>query len=121
MKQESGDLPIACCLTDAELRRRQATLIAQLGSAVIAVQELPDGFAFQVPGDKSWMTLVAELIAAERECCPFLTFELTAEPNRGPLSIRVKGPAGAKDFLKSLLLKSLSGILGKWSAPSGIK
>jgi hypothetical protein len=50
---------------------------------------------------KGWLALVADLIMAERECCPFLTFHLTAEPKIGPLTIRRMD--GTKEFLKSIL------------------
>jgi hypothetical protein len=40
------------------------------------------------------------------ECCPFLTFELAAEPNHGPMIMRVTGPAGAKEFLRTILCKT---------------
>jgi hypothetical protein len=102
----SEDIRVACCLSDAELRKRLATLVARFASAVIAIEELPDGYVFRVPGDKQWMAVVWEAIVAERECCPFLTFELTAQPNLGPVSVRVTGPAGTKDFLKTILCNS---------------
>ena len=102
----SKDIRVACCLSDAELRKRVATLLARFGSAVIATEELPDGYVFRVPGDKKWMGVVWEAIVAERECCPFLTFELTAQPNWGPVSVRVTGPVGTKDFLKTILCDS---------------
>ena len=105
----SEDIPLACCLSDAELCKRKATIIAQFNSAVIATEELPDGYAFQLSGDKKGIGVVAELIVAERECCPFLTFVLTAQPNIGPVSVRVTGPAGAKDFLKTILPYSKNG------------
>jgi hypothetical protein len=106
MNRESGDSPVVCCLSDAEFRRREATLLAQFKSAVVATEELSDGYSFRVPGDKKTMALVSDLIVAERECCPFLTFALTAQPNMGPVSIRVTGPAGIKDFLKTTLCNS---------------
>jgi hypothetical protein len=102
----SEDIRVACCLSDAELRKRVATLLARFESAVIATEELPDGYVFRAPGDKKWMGVVWEAIVAERECCPFLTFELTAQPNMGPVSVRVTGPAGTKDFLKTILCNS---------------
>lgn len=40
------DIRAACCLSDAELRKREATLIAQFKSALIATEELPHGYAF---------------------------------------------------------------------------
>jgi hypothetical protein len=98
------DVPIACRLSDAELRQREATLLAQFKSAVTTTEELADGYIFRIPGDKKWLALVSDLILAERECCPFLTFELTAEPNLGSLSLRVTGPEGTKEFLKSILI-----------------
>jgi len=97
------DIPIACRLTDAEFRKREALLLARFKSAASATTELPDGYAFLAPGEKTWIALLAELMVAERECCPFLRFELKAEPNMGPVTLSVTGPPGAKTFLKKLL------------------
>ena len=110
MKQGSDEIPVACCLSTAELREREATLLAHFGSAVIGTDELPDGYAFRLPGDGKWIAVAAELIVAERECCPFLTFELHANPNKGPLIVRVTGPTDTKDFLKTILYKPESSI-----------
>jgi hypothetical protein len=96
-------LPIACSLTSAELREREATLLAQFKLAMIKTEELQGGYAFQIPGDGELIRQVAELIVAERECCPFLVFEVSALPNMGPVTVRVSGPAGTKEFLISLL------------------
>src|SRR5262249_38392817 len=38
----------------------------------------------------------------ERECCRFLTFELTVEPNMGPIIVRVTGFSGAKQLLRTM-------------------
>ena len=110
MKRGSDDIPIACCLTSAELRKREATLLAQFRSAVIESEELPNGYAFRVPGDPKWIAITAEMIVAERECCPFLTFEFVAEPSMGPVIVRVTGPTGTKDFLKTVLYKPNASI-----------
>jgi len=58
---------------------------------------------FRVRGDIKSIALVTELIMAERECCPFLKFELSLEPGMGPVSVRMTGPAGTKEFLKPIL------------------
>jgi hypothetical protein len=70
---------------------------------VIGTEELNNGYAFRIPSDKKWLAVVMELMLAERECCPFLRFELTAESNMGTLMLRMTGSAGTKDFLKSIL------------------
>jgi hypothetical protein len=98
------EIPVACCLSDEELRSREATLLAQFKSSLVTTEELADGYLLRVPGDKKWIAIAAELIMAERECCPFLRFELTAEPGMGPVTIRMTGPSGTKEILKSLLM-----------------
>ena len=98
--------PIACSLTTAELREREATLLAQFKSAVVETEEVEDGYAFRLPDDSQSIQIAANLIMAERECCPFLAFNLVAEPSKGPVIVRVTGPAGTKEFLRSLLCET---------------
>ncbi len=105
MKQHPHELPVACCLPSVELREREATLFARFRSAVTEIEEIADGYAFRLPGDGETIALVAAMIAAERECCPFLAFELQAHPNTGPLFIRMTGPVGTKEFLKTIFCK----------------
>jgi hypothetical protein len=100
----TDEIPIACCLSNEELRTREATLLAQFKSALVTTEELADGYLFRIPGDKKWLAAAAELIAAERECCPFLRFELIAEPGMGPVTVRMTGPPGTKLFLESILV-----------------
>ena len=64
---------------------------------VVETKELQNGYAFRIPGDGKCIGLVAELMMAERECCPFLTFEVTALPGLGPVIVRMTGPAGTKN------------------------
>ena len=105
MKEGADKMPIACSLTTVELRDREAKLLAQFRSALIETEEIQDGYAFHLPGEDKWIRLVVELIVSERECCPFLTFKVTALPNMGPVIVRVTGPAGTKEFLRTLLCK----------------
>ena len=105
MKERSDNTPAACLLTTVELRDRQATLLAEFRSAVVETEELQDGYAFRLKSDGESIGLIAQLMVAERECCPFLTFELAALSNSGPLIVRVSGPAGTKEFLRTLLCK----------------
>jgi hypothetical protein len=105
VRDRFDNTPIACTLTTVELRDREANLLAQFRSAVIETEELQEGYAFSLPGDGEWIRLLAELIVAERECCPFLAFEVAALPNMGPVVVRVIGPAGTKEFVRTVLCK----------------
>jgi len=97
----SINLPVMCSLSDAEKREREATLLTRFKSAVVAVEELGDGYSFRLSGSSEWLALVAELLIAERECCPFLTFQLIAEPQMGAVTVRITGPEGTKEFMKA--------------------
>lgn len=99
----SINLPVMCSLSDVEKREREATLLARFKSGVVAVDELGDGYSFRLSGGPEWLALIAQLMIAERECCPFLTFQLTAEPQMGAITVRITGPDGTKEFLKNAL------------------
>ena len=96
-----------CQLSDADRRQREGTLLAQFKSVVITATELENGYAFQLPGQPEWLTLLAEVMIAERECCPFLQFQLMAEPQMGNITLQITGPEGTKEFVKSLFAGEL--------------
>jgi hypothetical protein len=102
MKDCDSEGLVACSLTSAELRSREAKLLSRFKSGVIETKGLEEGYCFRLSVGGDWIRLAAELIVAERECCPFLGFELNALPNRGPVIIRVTGPSGTKKFLRNL-------------------
>ena len=96
-------MTIACRLTDSELQERRSTVLRKAGRAVLETKELTDGYAYRFPAEDLWLDELINLIRLERQCCPFLTFRLTAEPENGPLWLEVTGPSEAKEFLSSLL------------------
>jgi hypothetical protein len=103
VNEEPDRIPIACRLSKAELREREETLIARFKSAVISTEEVPDGFLFRIPADKSCVAATEAWVAAERECCPFMTFSSARATGAGLLEVRVTGPAGTKEFLRAIL------------------
>ena len=62
---------------------------------------LPNGFGIRFPPDA--LEAVARFVANERKCCPFLSFELTLEPDAGPLWLRMTGPEGTRAALDAEL------------------
>jgi len=100
---EASDLPIACKLTDSDFQQRRAGLLRTVASGVVETKELEDGYAYRFPSSVSWLATLAELITVERECCPFLRFNLRLEPAEGPIWLELTGPPGTKDFLNPIL------------------
>ena len=92
-------LPIACELSDRGQRSRREEISRELFSGCKDVRELEDGYEFVFPGAQEWIEGLARFVAEERECCRFFAFELLFEPDLGPVSLRMRGPAGTKEFL----------------------
>jgi hypothetical protein len=45
---------------------------------------------------------IAHAIDAERRCCRFLRFDLTVEPDAGPVVLDLTGPPGTREFIAAL-------------------
>ena len=43
---------------------------------------------------------LTRFVATERQCCRFFAFELLFAPDLGPISLRLRGPEGMKEFLR---------------------
>lgn len=96
------DIPLACTLSATEQAQR-GDEIAPLFAEMQEVRELPDGYALRYPGGETWAARLLAFITGERACCPFFTFALVFEPQQGPLWLHLRGPAGTKEFVASLL------------------
>jgi hypothetical protein len=92
-------LPIACELSEGGQRSRREEISRELFSGCKDVRELEDGYEFVFPGGDGWIEGLARFVAEERECCRFFAFELLFRPDLGPVSLRMRGPAGTKEFL----------------------
>jgi hypothetical protein len=94
--------PIACNMKalDRKQRQRHRLLTAQLHAALQETRELPDGYSFRLPSDEATIQRTAEWVTLERRCCPFITFAIEIDRERGPLWLRLTGREGVKPFLK---------------------
>src|SRR3954471_19390642 len=91
-------LPVACTLNEQDRRQRQE-VERDLFAIAQQVEELPDGFAWQFPGEGDWQDRLLDFIAAERRCCGFFRIELVFEPGLGPVTLTLRGPEGTKAFI----------------------
>ena len=97
------NLPIACTLPPGELGARGDELLSGLVQHALERQDLAEGYRFKFGPDADTLQRIARAMAAERQCCLFLTFCLTAEPDSGPIWLDVTGPDGTRAFLDELL------------------
>jgi hypothetical protein len=100
--RETIEVPVACNLAalTAEQRERQRALYGQLRADVKEVCELEDGYEFVFPGGARWAETLVSFVVSERVCCPFFAFEMIFGPEGGTISLRVRGPERASEFMR---------------------
>ena len=104
-------IPIACTLSEEQLTERKDGALATLMAQCEQTDELDDGYALRFPGSAEIVSELAQFIAFERDCCSFFTFELICTPEQGPVTLRLRGPAGVKEFMRGMV--SVDGPDGK--------
>jgi hypothetical protein len=98
-----SELPIACTLQPRELAARAAALLP--GVARLAISRIPieGGYRFEFAPSSETLSAIVGAIDADRQCCRFLRFQLTIDPDQGPVRLDVTGPAGTREFLGELV------------------
>lgn len=66
------------------------------------VSEIPTGFKYIFRLEGNILEQLITIIELERNCCPFLNFELSLRAGEGTVSLALTGPEGTKEALKSL-------------------
>jgi hypothetical protein len=89
-----------CTLADSEQRARREELRVGVLALITAAQETEDGYAFGFAPES--VDRVRELVAAESRCCSFLTYTID-DRDAGMTWLRLSGPEGTKQFLRSWL------------------
>jgi len=95
------ELPIACnldALTEAQQARR-TELAARLQSSIRAIVPTPQGYTFRLPADDRTLLEVIEFISLERQCCPFLNFEISLKEGEDFVVVNLSGRDSVKEFL----------------------
>jgi hypothetical protein len=95
-------------MTPAQRKRHSEVLSPALQSAKLSVNELEDGYAFRFPSDAKTFQVVTEWVGNERLCCPFFDFDIRIGDESSPMTLRISGPDGVKQFIKA----ELSGLVG---------
>lgn len=97
------NLPIACTLGPAALKARREDLLGGLVRRAAERVDLPDGYGVRFEPAEGILSAIAQVVDVERQCCRFLTFELTIEPDNGPIWLEFTGPEGTREFLAGML------------------
>lgn len=85
------------------MKARKANLLNVLLHRADERRELPDGYRLRFAAEGEILSAIARTLDAERQCCRFLRFTVTVEPDDGPISLDLTGPAGTREFLAAML------------------
>lgn len=94
-------IPVACAL-DAltpDQRKREAALLEEHMRSTTETRERADGYSFRYPADAALFARMAEFVALEHRCCPFLDFQLEWSRLQDEPWLHVTGNARAKEFM----------------------
>lgn len=92
----------ACKLSPEQLATRRQQLIPGLFQRAAAVSDIPNGLRFRFVNEPGLLSDLSRVVEQEQDCCSFLRFQLTTEPNAGPVTFDVTGPPGTGDMLRKL-------------------
>jgi hypothetical protein len=97
------ELPIVCSRRELsrEEQERQRSFISELLTTALEKRQLPNGLFFRFPAES--LSKVAELMAIERCCCPFLDIRLEARASEPWVALTLEGPAGTREVLEAEL------------------
>jgi hypothetical protein len=99
----SMDTPFFCnlqALSSAE-RTEHHALTASLADAISKTRELADGYAFELDGNRLSIQELVQWTGFERRCCPFFDFNLEWARDGGPVTLRLTGREGVKEFIRA--------------------
>ena len=97
------DLPVACTLGPAAIKARREDLLGTLVRRAAERIELPNGYRLRFDAESGVLQTIADVIDIERQCCRFLRFEITVEPDQRSIWLEFIGPLGAREFVASML------------------
>jgi hypothetical protein len=100
-----SDLPIVCTLTPEALEARRQGLLFELANRSEGYEQLTDGIRMRFAAASETLATLTRAVEAERQCCRFLRFSITVEPDDGPIFLELTGPEGTGEFLAALLDK----------------
>lgn len=105
MNFDMNTMPIACDMNvfTPDERERHIQNTQSLFRSVLETRDAENGFEFTFPLESGTVLKLADFIANERLCCPFLEFALSVTPNPEPIRLSLTGPEGTREFLREEL------------------
>jgi hypothetical protein len=90
-------------LQPGELSARAMQMLPGIAALAVRRLKIECGYRLEFAEGKPSLNEIAAMVEAERRCCRFLRFQLTAAPDEGPVTLELTGPPGTQEFLADLV------------------
>ncbi len=98
MSEKTQEVEVACSLTDAESRERRLLARGTLFPHITTAEKIATGLKLTFPNSDVVRSNLEEFVSLERQCCGFLTFDIS--PSEQGLVLTIDGPAEAQATLQ---------------------
>jgi hypothetical protein len=93
------DQPIACNLTEAQMRERRLEVLEPFRAQTHRSELLPNGIAYTLEISQDTLVNLAQLVDLERRCCPFLSFAIIIKAADSAIRLEITGPPEAQAMI----------------------
>ncbi|MDE3183150.1 MAG: hypothetical protein KGM16_07005 [Bacteroidota bacterium] len=90
---------IACKLTSLELQKYKTEVITLFKDNILKREELSKGYRYTFSGSDAILDQLIIFIKAERQCCDFLSFNLSIKDDQSSIVLKITGPGGTREFI----------------------
>ena len=106
----TSESPLACDVTAIapDERPKHLATSRELFSRIEEFRELPNGYEFRLADEPALISQLTEFVSLEKLCCPFLTFVIEIQAERGPVWLGLTGRDGVKAFIR----EEIAGLTG---------
>jgi len=104
MENES---PIACRLTTPELAARLEEIRAGLLARVESVERTDAGYRLRLSNTDEIAASVLDFVRYERQCCPFLEFQVTIPAQPRAIALELGGNSDVMAFIHTAFIANV--------------
>ena len=97
----SAETPIACDLSVLDDPKEHDRRSNALFDDREEMRRVEGGYALRYPGTMDYAERILDFIERERQCCPFLTFEIAFEPEGRGIWLYFGGDERVENYLTS--------------------
>lgn len=96
----SADTPIACTLSVIDDPESHVAQTKELFTERTEARTVDRGVALRFPGTIGYAERLLDFVRGERQCCPFLTFEIIFEPEERGIWLLLGGDEQVASYIQ---------------------